>query len=237
MPTVNLRTNIFKRKEVPRRSERRTPVHDIAKLTLQYEDGTCVRCKAGGWKCIRTRADVERKGSSNSCGQGGGLETLEEDCDDSPTPNESRMSANPFSFTETFNLSTDSSNTITPAQISAPAADGDLTMAEDPTLSWLNMDLASLLSQSLPPLDMSQYQSMGDLAPIHSDTVPFGEDGSYAFDLPDIPSLSYNQPIPTPQPKHVPPQAIQYAPLTPQTQLVLREFCRFPDSTSTHSQC
>ena len=196
-----------------------------SELIRQYEDGTCVRCKAGGWKCIRTRAEVERKGSSNSCGQGG-LDTLDEEYDETPTPSGRTMSADPLSFTDTYQMSADSSNSITPAQISLPATDGDLNMTDDPTLSWLNMDLASLLSQSLPPLDMSQYQSMGDLAPIHSDTVPFGQDGSYSFDLQELSSSAYSQPIPNTKPTHVPPQAIQYAPLTPQIQLVLREFCK-----------
>lgn len=190
-----------------------------------------MRCKAGGWKCIRTRSDLGRKGSSASCGPAG-MDTVDEEYDESSTPNDTRSSmSNPFGFnSEPFNLSNGSSSSVTPAQNAvAPQGDGDLTMAEDPTLSWLNMDLDSLLAQSLPPLDMSLYQSMGELAPIHSDTVPYGQtESSYAFTLPEVSSASYIRPAPAPTPQlsRATLAAPAFTPVTPQIQLILREFCK-----------
>ena len=164
------------------------------------------------------------------------MDTLEEECDESPTPNDLRTSiSNPFGFSsEPFSLdpSNGSSSSATPAQNGVAAqGDGDLTMAEDPTLSWLNMDLDSLLAQSLPPLDMSLYQSMGELAPIPSDTVPYGQtDSSYTFSMPDVPSASYIRPAPAPTPQisRAALTAPPFTPVSPQIQLILREFCKYP---------
>lgn len=125
-------------------------------------------------------------------------------------------------------MSTDTSNSITPAPVRSVTADGDMTMTEDPTLSWLNMDLDSLLAQSLPPLDMSLYQSMGELAPLPSETVPSGQPDSdpFGFTNMSISPMVYGQSVPNPQPILPAPQSIQYAPLTPQLQLILRDFCK-----------
>jgi hypothetical protein len=112
------------------------------------------------------------------------MDTVEEEDDESPAPANGNGSQNPFSFTNTaqFDFNSGSSSTM-PGIIGRPPLDGDTTMTDDPSTSWLSMDLDSLLAQSLPPLDMSLYQSMGDLAPIHSDTVPYGVDdySSYLF--------------------------------------------------------
>lgn len=159
------------------------------------------------------------------------METLEEEYDESPTPTETRNHSNPFNFAEPFSISTGPSSSITPVNnVSSGliSQDGDLQMTDDPTLSWLNMDLDSLLAQSLPPLDMSLYQSMGDLAPIPSDTVPYGADSTaYAFPVPDISPIEFTIPNRTPQARRKLLPTVSYTPITPQVQAVLREFCEY----------
>lgn len=154
------------------------------------------------------------------------METVEEEYDDSPTPTETRNNANPFDFAEAFALSSGPSSSATPVVDGVPSADRDMPMSDDPTLNWLNMDLDALLAQSLPPLDMSLYQSMGDLAPIPSDVVPYGaESSAYTFPIPDISPLSFTQTIPTPQLPQRPAPPAQFTPITAQVQAILREFC------------
>lgn len=159
------------------------------------------------------------------------METLEEEYDESPTPTETRNHSNPFNFAEPFSLSTGPSSSITPVNPITNgliSQDADLTMSDDPTLSWLNMDLDSLLAQSLPPLDMSLYQSMGDLAPIPSDTVPYGADSSaYAFPVPDISPHGSTLTAHTPHALQNIASSVSYTPVTPQVQSILRDFCEF----------
>lgn len=92
------------------------------------------------------------------------------------------------------------------------------------------MDLDSLLAQSLPPLDMSLYQSIGDLAPIHSDTVPYGQDdySSYLFpgiDMNQGSSTTMPTTVSTPLNSIVPLQAMATS-VTPQIQAILSDFCK-----------
>jgi len=113
------------------------------------------------------------------------METMEEEDDDSPAPMPRTNPHNSFSFSNTndiFNFNSGSSSTPT-GLIGGPQGDGDALMNDD---AWLSMDLDSLLAQSLPPIDMSLYQSMGDLAPIHSDTVPYGQDDFSSYLYPNI---------------------------------------------------
>jgi hypothetical protein len=125
--------------------------------------------------------DCKRTPSTNGFGP---METMEEEDDDSPAPMPRTNSQNSFSFSNNniFNFNSGSSSTPT-GLIGGPQGDGDALMNDD---TWLSMDLDSLLAQSLPPIDMSLYQSMGDLAPIHSDTVPYGQDDFSSYLYPSI---------------------------------------------------
>jgi hypothetical protein len=196
-------------------------------LTSQYEGGACVRCKAGGWRCIRTRADVECKRtlSANDFGQ---METMEEEDDESPAPIPRPKPQNSFPFTTTNVFDFNSGSTTTPTDpLTKPHEDDDTTMNEDP---WLSMDLDSLLAQSLPPIDMSLYQSMGDLAPIHSETVPYGQDdfSSYLYPSTGTNQGSSSSMLTSTSTFHnglVSLGTSLSTPITPQVRGVLSEFC------------
>jgi hypothetical protein len=153
------------------------------------------------------------------------MDTLEEEDDDSPSSNHPFSSFNSFSFggVNPFGQSTGQTST---AEITGQMpTEGDAAMGEDPAFSWLSMDLDSLLAQSLPPLDMSLYQSMGDLAPIHSDTVPYGQDdfASYMFPLPDTTAVSESTPKTDQKLLH----RGGYMPITPQIESMLGDFCEY----------
>jgi len=188
-----------------------------------------VRCKAGGWRCVRNKADVEcmRTSSTNL----GAMETLDEEDDGSPGPVNGHEFQNLFSLTNSnaFDFNSGSSST-TPGFMGRPRVDNDTIMIDDPSASWLSMDLDSLLAQSLPPLDMSLYQSIGDLAPIHSDTVPYGQDdySSYLFPGIDInlgSSTTKPTNVSTPLNSIVPLQAMATS-VTPQIRAILSDFCK-----------
>jgi hypothetical protein len=159
------------------------------------------------------------------------MDTVEEEDDESPAPANEHGSRNPFSFNNTaqFDFNSGSSST-TPGFIGRPPLDGDSTMTDDPSTSWLSMDLDSLLAQSLPPLDMSLYQSMGDLAPIHSDTVPYGVDdySSYLFpgidmDLGSTTSIQQSSSTPLTSINGLQPVTIS---TTPHIRAILSDFCK-----------
>jgi len=156
---------------------------------------------------------------------------MEEEDDDSPAPMPRTNSQNSFSFSNNniFNFNNGSSSTPT-GVMGGQQGDGDALMDDD---AWLSMDLDSLLAQSLPPIDMSLYQSMGDLAPIHSNTVPYGQDDFSSYLYPGIAidagaassmvqstsatrngSISLGNSISTP--------------ITPQVRTVLSDFCESP---------
>jgi hypothetical protein len=188
-----------------------------------------VRCKAGGWKCIRTtRAEVEckRTSSSNSLMT---MDTVDEEDDDSPSSNNPLTGFNSFSFpnSNTCNMSAEASSSANDGFSGQLPRNGDATMAEDQSLSWLSMDLDSLLGQSLPPLDMSLYQSMGDLAPIHSNTVPYGQDDFSSYLL-SISGDANSESTPTNNEVRVP-QSLPL-PITPQVELMLSDFCKPTDT-------
>ena len=188
-----------------------------------------MRCKAGGWRCVRNRADVEcRRASSTNLGA---METLDEEDDASPGPVTGHNSQNLFSLNNSnaFEFNSGSSST-TPGLLGRPRVDSDTIMIDDPSASWLSMDLDSLLAQSLPPLDMSLYQSMGDLAPIHSDTVPYGQDDSSSYLFPSIdmdmgPFTTMSTTVSTPLNSIIPLQT-KATSVTPQIRAILSDFCK-----------
>jgi len=156
------------------------------------------------------------------------METMDEEDDESPVPMPRAQIQNSFPFnTNLFDFG--SGSTTTPTGLTnRPQEDGDARMNDD---AWLSMDLDSLLAQSLPPIDMSLYQSMGDLAPIHSETVPYGQDDFSSYLYPGISmdtgastsalhqgSTSLMTPLPTP--------------LTSQIRITLNDFCKYTTSVS-----
>ena len=154
---------------------------------------------------------------------------MEEEDDDSPAPMPRTNSHNSFSFSnnnDIFNFNSGSSSTPT-GLIGGPQGDGDALMNDD---AWLSMDLDSLLAQSLPPIDMSLYQSMGDLAPIHSDTVPYGQDDFSSYLYPGIAmnagaSGSMVQSTSTTRNGSISLGDTISTPITPQVRTVLSGFC------------
>jgi hypothetical protein len=156
------------------------------------------------------------------------METMEEEDDDSPAPMPRTDSQNSFSFSNSnvFDFNSGSSSTPT-GLLERQQGDGDALMNDD---AWLSMDLDSLLAQSLPPIDMSLYQSMGDLAPIHSDTVPYGQDDFSSYLYPSIAmdtaaSGSLAQSISTTRNGSISLGNSLSTPITPQVRTVLSEFC------------
>jgi hypothetical protein len=156
------------------------------------------------------------------------METMEEEDDDSPAPMPRTNSQNSFSFNNSNIFSFNSGSSSTPtALLGGPQGDGDALMNDD---TWLSMDLDSLLAQSLPPIDMSLYQSMGDLAPIHSNTVPYGQDDFSSYLYPSISmdtgaSSSTAQSSSTTQNGSISLGTPFSAPITPQVRIVLSDFC------------
>jgi hypothetical protein len=159
------------------------------------------------------------------------METMEEEDDDSPAPMPRTNSQSSFSFSNNniFNFNSGSSSTPT-GLIGGPQGDGDALMNDD---TWLSMDLDSLLAQSLPPIDMSLYQSMGDLAPIHSETVPYGQDDFSSYLYPGIAvdtGASSSMAQSTSTTRNGPISLVNSisTPITPQVRTVLSDFCESP---------
>lgn len=159
------------------------------------------------------------------------METLDEEDDGSPGPVNGHGAQNPFSLNNpnAFDFNSGSSST-TPGFMGRPRLDNDTIMIDDPSASWLSMDLDSLLAQSLPPLDMSLYQSIGDLAPIHSDTVPYGQDDYSSYLFPGTgmdmgPFTTMSTTVSTPLNSIIPLQAMATS-VTPQIRAILSDFCK-----------
>jgi hypothetical protein len=160
------------------------------------------------------------------------MDVLDEEDEDSPTPMRTFNAQNSYSHsdhTDPFHYSNVSSSFTTPRVAGAGQGDGDANMAEDPSMNWLSMDLDALLAQSLPPLDMSLYQSMGDLAPIHSNTVPYGQDDFSSYLFPGV-GMDTGQTVPTSKSATTPliadasgSQAM--LPVTPEVRAILSAFC------------
>jgi len=155
------------------------------------------------------------------------METMEEEDDDSPAPMPRIDSQNRFSFSNSnvFNFDTGSSTTP-PGLNLGQQRDGDAVMNDD---AWLSMDLDSLLAQSLPPIDMSLYQSMGDLAPIHSETVPYGQDDFSSYMYPGM-AMEMGAPSSIQQSASATRNEStslgpSFTPITPQIRTVLSDFC------------
>jgi len=156
------------------------------------------------------------------------METMEEEDDDSPAPMPRPSSQNSFSFSNNniFNFNSGSSSAPT-GVMGGQQGDGDAMMDDD---AWLSMDLDSLLAQSLPPIDMSLYQSMGDLAPIHSNTVPYGQDDFSSYLYPGIAmdtgsTSTMVQSTPTTRHGSISLGTSLSTPITPQVRIVLSDFC------------
>jgi hypothetical protein len=156
------------------------------------------------------------------------METMEEEDDDSPAPIPRTNSQNSFSFSNNnvFDLNSGSSSTPS-GLLGGQQGDGDAMMNDD---AWLSMDLDSLLAQSLPPIDMSLYQSMGDLAPIHSDTVPYGQDDFSSYLYPSIGMdtgtlNSMVQSTSTTRNGSISLGTSLSTPITPQVRIILSDFC------------
>lgn len=156
------------------------------------------------------------------------METMEEEDDDSPAPMPRTNSQNSFSFNNNnvFNFNSGYSSTTT-GLFGGQQGDEDASMNDD---AWLSMDLDSLLAQSLPPIDMSLYQSMGDLAPIHSDTVPYGQDDFSSYLYPSIAmetgaSSSMVQSTSTTRNGSISLGTSLSTPITPQVRITLSDFC------------
>lgn len=185
-----------------------------------------MRCKAGGWKCIRTRAEIERKRTSSSNGLMT-MDTLDEEDDDSPSSNHPSDNANSFSFPSAnpFGKSAGRSTSTAPRASGPMSREGDAAMTEDQSLSWLSMDLESLLAQSLPALDMAMYQSMGELAPISSDTVPYSQDDLSSY----LSSITANTNLTSGSTttNHEILTRTFPTPITPQVESILSDFCEF----------
>jgi len=161
------------------------------------------------------------------------METMEEEDDESPAPMPRTNSQNSFSFSNnnTFNFNSGSSSTPTGLSVGTQG-DGDAMMNDD---AWLSMDLDSLLAQSLPPIDMSLYQSMGDLAPIHSNTVPYGQDDFSSYLYPGIAmdagassSMVHSTSTTRNGSMSLGNSISVSTPITPQVRTVLSDFCESP---------
>lgn len=159
------------------------------------------------------------------------METMEEEDDESPVPMPRTSTQNSFSFSNNnvFDFNSGSSSTPT-GGLGGNQGDGDALMNDD---AWLSMDLDSLLAQSLPPIDMSLYQSMGDLAPIHSDTVPYGQDDFSSYLYPSIgmesgTSSSLLQSSSTSHHGSTSLGTSLATPVTPHVRTILSNFCEFP---------
>jgi hypothetical protein len=156
------------------------------------------------------------------------METMEEEDDESPGPPSQVNNQNPFGLNNPSTFDFSSGSTSTPTGVTNRIQeDGDTRMNDDP---WLSMDLDSLLAQSLPPIDMSLYQSMGDLAPIHSDTVPYGQDDFSSYLYSNIgmntdASSSVLQSTSVTRNGSLSLGVSTMTPVTPQVRAILNEFC------------